>query len=84
MRRQLHQRPWLRPGRVHVLALAAGGERHGHITTRDARSVTVNMSWDGTGALEATSNTTTFWGFTGHFEGKRRDAIASGTVVLDG
>jgi hypothetical protein len=56
----------------------------GTITTRDGRSVTVNMSWEGTGGLEATSNTTTFSGFTGHFEGKLRDAIASGTVVVDG
>jgi hypothetical protein len=56
----------------------------GTITTRDGRSVTVDMSWEGTGPLETTSNTTTFPGFTGHFKGKRRDAVATGTVVVDG
>jgi hypothetical protein len=56
----------------------------GTITTREGRLVTVDMTWDGTGALEATNNTTTFPGFTGHFQGKRRDAVATGTVVVDG
>jgi hypothetical protein len=46
--------------------------------------VTGDMSWAGTGPIETTSNTTTFPGFTGHFVGKRRDAVASGTVVVDG
>jgi hypothetical protein len=56
----------------------------GTITTRDERTVAVDMSWEGTGPVEATSNTTTFPGFTGHFQGKRRDAVATGTVVVDG
>ena len=56
----------------------------GTITTRDGRSVTVDVSWEGTGEMETTSNTTTFPGFTGHFQGKRRDAVATGTVVVDG
>ena len=56
----------------------------GTITTSGGHSVTVNMSWEGTGALEATSNTTTFPGFTGHFTSQRRDAVATGTVVVDG
>jgi hypothetical protein len=56
----------------------------GTVTTRGGRTVDVNMSWEGTGAIEATSNTTTFPGFTGHFKGKRRDAVATGTVVVDG
>ena len=55
----------------------------GTITTREGRSVTVDMSWEGTGELETTSNTTTFPGFTGHFKGKLRDAVATGTVVVD-
>ena len=55
----------------------------GTITTRDGRSVTVDMSWEGTGEMETTNNTTTFPGFTGHFQGKRRDAVATGTVVVD-
>ncbi len=56
----------------------------GTITTRDDRTVTVDMRWEGTGPMETTSNTTTFPGFTGHFKGKRRDAVATGTVVVDG
>ena len=56
----------------------------GTITTRDGRSVAVDMSWEGTGPIETTSNTTTFPGFTGHFVGQERDAVATGTVVVDG
>jgi hypothetical protein len=57
----------------------------GTITTiRGGRTVTVDMTWTGAGPLEATSNTTTFEGFTGHFQGKRRDAVATGTVVVNG
>jgi hypothetical protein len=56
----------------------------GTVTTRDGRAVTVDVSWEGTGEMETTSNTTTFPGFTGRFQGKRRDAVATGTVVVDG
>ena len=56
----------------------------GTITTRDGRTVEVDMTWDGTGPIESTSNTTTFPGFVGHFTGKQRDAVATGTVVVDG
>ena len=56
----------------------------GTITTEDGRTVTVDMTWEGTGELETTSNTTTFPGFTGHFTGRQRDAVATGTVVVDG
>jgi hypothetical protein len=56
----------------------------GTITTRDGRSVTVDMAWEGTGPTEVTNNTTTFPGFTGHFQGKRREAVATGTVVVNG
>jgi hypothetical protein len=56
----------------------------GTITTRDGRSVTVDLTWEGTGPIEAENNTTIFEGFTGHFQGKRRDAVASGTVVVNG
>lgn len=56
----------------------------GTITTRDGRSVTVDMSWEGTGPMEVTTNTTKFPGFTGLFVGQERDAVATGTVVVDG
>ena len=56
----------------------------GTITTRGGRSVTVDLAWEGTGPIEVENNMTIFDGFTGHFQGKRRDAVASGTVVVDG
>jgi hypothetical protein len=56
----------------------------GTVTTRDGRSVTVDMAWNGTGPIEVENNTTIFEGFTGHFQGKRRDAVASGTVLVNG
>jgi hypothetical protein len=46
--------------------------------------VTVNMSWEGTGPIETTQNTSTRPGFVGHFTGKVRDAVATGTVVVNG
>ena len=48
----------------------------GTITTRESRSVTVDLTWEGTGPIEVASNTTIFEGFTGHFQEKRRDATA--------
>ena len=42
------------------------------------------MTWEGTGPMATPSNTTTFPGFTGHFIGKPREAVATGTVVVDG
>jgi hypothetical protein len=56
----------------------------GTVTTRDGRSVAVDMSWEGTGEIEVTNNMTTFEGFTGHFQGKVRDAVATGTVLVNG
>ena len=56
----------------------------GTITTLRGRTVTVDMTWEGAGPMETTNNTTTFPGFTGHFRGKRRDAVATGTVVVNG
>ena len=56
----------------------------GTVTTRDGRTVSVDVAWSGAGPIESTSNTTVFPGFTGHFKGKLRDAVATGTVVVDG
>jgi hypothetical protein len=56
----------------------------GTITTRDGRTVTVEMNWEGAGPLEVTNRHTSFPGFHGHFQGKERDAVATGTVVVDG
>lgn len=56
----------------------------GTVTSRDGRVIVVEMNWAGTGPLEVTTNTTTFPGFTGLFVGMERDAVAAGTVVVDG
>jgi hypothetical protein len=56
----------------------------GTVTTRNGRSVAVDMTWEGTGPIETTQNTTTRPGFVGHFTGKERDAVATGTVVVNG
>jgi hypothetical protein len=52
--------------------------------TGDGHVVTVNMSWEGTGPIETTQNATARPGFVGHFTGKVRDAVATGTVVVNG
>jgi hypothetical protein len=56
----------------------------GTVTTRDGRSVAVDMAWEGTGPIEVTNNVTAFEGFTGHFHGQVRDAVATGTVLVNG
>jgi len=56
----------------------------GTLTQADGDTVTVDLTWEGTGPLEVNQNTSTFPGFTGHFTGRRRDAVATGTVVLNG
>ena len=56
----------------------------GTVTSRGGREIAIDLSWEGTGPLEVTQNTTTFSGFTGLFVGMRRDAVATGTVVVDG
>jgi hypothetical protein len=56
----------------------------GTLTTREGRSVAVDMDWEATGPLDVEHNVTKFPGFSGHFTGKRRDAAATGTVVVDG
>jgi hypothetical protein len=56
----------------------------GTITTFGGRTVTVDMSWEGTGELMTDTNTTIRPGFTGLFVEKERDAVATGTVVVNG
>ncbi len=56
----------------------------GTLTTSGGRSVAADVAWVGTGEVEKTKNVTRFPGFVGHFKGKRRDAVATGTVVVDG
>ena len=56
----------------------------GTLTTSGGRTVTADVAWEGTGEVDKTTNVTRFPGFVGHFKGKRRDAVATGTVVVDG
>ena len=56
----------------------------GTIPLSNGSTATVNMSWEGTGPITTTQNQTNFPGFTGHFTGRERDAVATGTVVIDG
>jgi hypothetical protein len=61
----------------------------GTVTTRQLGiSITANLSWQATSALEVDTNTNTFPGFVGHFVGhfvgRSRDAVATGTVVFGG
>jgi hypothetical protein len=56
----------------------------GTLTTNDGRTIEVEMTWEGVGGVETTTNTTTFPGFHGVFQSRERQAVATGTVVLDG
>jgi hypothetical protein len=57
----------------------------GTLTTVQGGTVTVDISWSGLGkSAEVTNNKTKFPGFSGTFQGKRRDAVATGTVVYNG
>lgn len=56
----------------------------GTVATRNGRSVAVDMAWEGRGPMEVTDNVTIFEGFTGHFHGRVRDAVATGTVLVNG
>jgi hypothetical protein len=52
--------------------------------TGGGRVVSVDMSWAGTGPLEVTQNTSIREGFVGRFTGMEREAVATGTVVVNG
>jgi hypothetical protein len=76
-------RPRSRHGPVQLVALTTDASFSGS-ATGDGHAVTVNMSWEGTGPIETTQNATARPGFVGHFTGKVRDAVATGTVVVNG
>jgi hypothetical protein len=56
----------------------------GTVPLRSGSEATIDVSWQGTGGLDTTVNTTQFDGFVGIFTSKQRDAVASGTVAVDG
>ena len=56
----------------------------GTVPLRSGADATIDVTWEGTGPLETTVNQTRFDGFVGVFTSKSREAVASGTVAVDG
>ena len=56
----------------------------GTVPLRSGSAATIDVTWEGTGGVETTVNTTRFDGFVGIFTSKLREAEATGTVVVDG
>ena len=56
----------------------------GTIPLNNGSVATIDVTWQGTSRLETTVNHTQFDGFVGIFTAKERDAVATGTVVVDG
>ena len=56
----------------------------GTIPLRSGSVATIAVIWEGTGGLDTTVNQTQFDGFVGVFTGKERDAVATGSVEVDG
>ncbi|HEY0638235.1 MAG TPA: hypothetical protein VGD67_11365 [Pseudonocardiaceae bacterium] len=56
----------------------------GTVVTGTGRTVTVDLAWTGVGDLVIDHRVTQRPGFVGLFENTRRDATATGTVVVDG
>ena len=72
------------PARIRVLALAAAGERRRH--DHHARRPLAEGRYDPGGQRRNGDDEQhdDVPGFTGHFTGQRRDAVATGTVLVDG
>ena len=56
----------------------------GTVPLRSGAEATIDVTWQGTGGVETTVNQSKFEGFAGIFTSRQRDAVASGTVVVDG
>ncbi len=56
----------------------------GTFTTTAGATISVNIAWEGTGPIEVNQNNTSFPGRSATFVGRERDAVATGTVVLNG
>ena len=56
----------------------------GTVTLRSGEQADINVTWHATSSMETTVNTTQFTGFVGVFTGQERDAVATGSVVVDG
>jgi hypothetical protein len=56
----------------------------GTFTTTTGQTIAVDITWEGTGPIRISQNNTSFPGRSATFVGRERDAVATGTVVLDG
>ncbi len=57
----------------------------GTVTTRrSGHVIAADLSWEATGPMQTDTNTNTFPGSVNHFVGRKRDAVATGTVVFNG
>jgi hypothetical protein len=56
----------------------------GEFTTAAGDTISVNMTWEGTGPIRINQTNNSFPGRSLNFVGKERDAVATGTVVLNG
>jgi hypothetical protein len=56
----------------------------GTFTTTTGQTISVDITWEGTGPIEVNQNNTSFPGRSATFVGRQRDAVATGTVVLNG
>jgi hypothetical protein len=56
----------------------------GTFTTTTGQTISVDITWEGTGPIQINQNNTSFPGRSATFVGRERDAVATGTVVLDG
>jgi hypothetical protein len=55
----------------------------GTFTTTAGQTISVDIAWEGTGPIEVNQNNTSFPGRSATFVGRERDAVATGTVVLN-
>ncbi|HEX5860804.1 MAG TPA: hypothetical protein VFY58_03120 [Nocardioides sp.] len=56
----------------------------GTFTTTAGDTITLDIAWEGTGPIAINQNNTSFPGRSSTFVGKERDAVATGTVSLNG
>jgi hypothetical protein len=56
----------------------------GTFITSAGQTISVDIAWEGTGPLVVDQNNTSFPGRSATFVGRERDAVATGTVVLNG
>ena len=56
----------------------------GTVTLRSGEQADINVTWQATGTMETTVNTTQFTGFVGIFTGQERGAVATGSVIVNG